>query len=88
MDPTREEQFMKRAATILGIAAALAIPSVASAGNSLQVKPKVTAQVVTTQVVTAQISKPQVATTQRVTAARVVAQRATGYRIALQSTAR
>jgi hypothetical protein len=84
MDPTREEQFMKRAATILGIAAALAVPSVASAGNSLQVKP----QVATTQVVTAQISKPQVAKTQRVTAARVVAQRATGYRIALQSTAR
>jgi hypothetical protein len=87
MDPTREEQFMKRAATILGIAAALAVPSAASAGNSIQVKPQVTAQVVTAQV-TAQISKPQVAKSQRVTAARVVAQRATGYRIALQSTAR
>jgi hypothetical protein len=81
MDPTREEQFMKRAGTILGITAALAVPSIASAGN-------ITSQVATTQVVTAQISKPQVAKSQRVTAARVVAQRATGYRIALQSTAR
>ena len=44
---------MKRAAIIIGIAAALAVPASASAGNSLQVKPQVKAQVV------AQV-KPQV----------------------------
>ena len=49
---------MKRTALILGIATALAVPSVASAGNvtaqvKLQVKPQVKTQVVP-QVVTAQ----------------------------------
>jgi hypothetical protein len=45
MDPTEREQIMKRAAVIIGIAAALAVPTAASAGNSLQVKPQVKAQV-------------------------------------------
>jgi hypothetical protein len=61
MDPTEREQIMKRAAVVIGIAAALAVPATASAGNSLQVKPQVKAQVVT-QVqpqVVAQV-KPQV----------------------------
>jgi hypothetical protein len=53
MDPTEREQIMKRTAVVIGIAAALAVPATASAGNSLQVKPQVKAQVV------AQV-KPQV----------------------------
>jgi hypothetical protein len=61
---------MKRTALILGVAAALAVPSVASAGNvtaqvKLQVKPQVKTQVV-----------PQLVTAQRVDAA-VTAQRVT-----------
>jgi hypothetical protein len=59
MDPTEREQIMKRAALVLGIAAALAVPATASAGNSLQVKPQIKAQVAA-QVVS-QV-KPQVKT--------------------------
>jgi hypothetical protein len=65
MDPTEREQIMKRTAVVIGIAAALAVPTAASAGNSLQVKPQVKAQVVAQVVaqvqpqVVAQV-KPQV----------------------------
>jgi hypothetical protein len=83
MDPTREEQFMKRAATILGIAAALAVPATASAGNSLQLKPQLKPQL-KAQIITTQIATVQVARTQRVSAARYTAQRATSYRIKLK----
>jgi hypothetical protein len=79
-DRTREEHTMKRIATVIGIAAALAVPSVASAGNIAQVsKP---------QIVKAQIHKVQIVKTQRHLAARVTLQRATAYRIALLRTAR
>jgi hypothetical protein len=75
-DRTRKEHFMKRMALIAGIAAALAVPAAASAGNSLQVKPQfrtqvvaqvqpqVTAQVVT-QIATVQVHKAQIVETQR-----------------------
>lgn len=81
---------MKRTATILGIAAALAVPAAASAGNQTaqivaQVRPQQTAQVITTQVATAQVvtahrakaqrSTLQVAKLQRATAARLIAKR-------------
>jgi hypothetical protein len=78
MDPTREEQFMKRAATILGIAAALAVPATASAANSIQAKPQLKPQ----------ISTVQIAKTARATTARVTIQRATAYRIKLKRLAR
>jgi hypothetical protein len=78
MDPTREEQFMKRAATILGIAAVLAVPATASAGNSFQLKPQLKPQ----------ISTVQIAKTARATTARVTTQRATGYRILLKRKSR
>jgi hypothetical protein len=87
MDPTREEQFMKRAATILGIAAALAVPATASAGNSLQAKPQLKPQL-KTQIVTTQIARVQIARDQRATTARHTAQLATGYRIMLKRKSR
>jgi len=78
---------VKRAATILGIAAVLAVPATASARTSLQVTPQLKPQL-KAQVVTSQISTVQVAKTQRVTAARITVQRATGYRIKLKRMAR
>jgi len=78
MDPTREEQFMKRAATILGIAAALAVPATASAGNSIQAKPQLKPQ----------ISTVQVARDLRASVARHTVQTATGYRIMLKRKSR
>jgi hypothetical protein len=51
---------MKRMATLIVIGAALAAPSVAAAGNSVQVQPQVKAQVVTTQVHKTQVHKTQV----------------------------
>jgi hypothetical protein len=78
MDPTKEEQLMKRAATILGIAAVLAVPATASAGNSVQVKPQLKPQ----------ISTVQVARDQRASVARHTAQLATGYRILLKRKSR
>ena len=83
MDPTREEQFMKRAATILGIAAELAVPAAASAGNSIQAKPQLKPQIATVQV-----AKPARATTARATTARITIQRATAYRISILRTSR
>jgi hypothetical protein len=50
---------MKRMALIAGIAAALAVPAAASAGNSLQVKPQVSVQVATVQVAKAQVVETQ-----------------------------
>ncbi len=72
---------MKRTATIVGIAAALAIPAAASAGNpTTQIVAQVKPQVATTQVVTAHRAKAQrstlqVAKLQRATAARLIAKR-------------
>lgn len=64
---------MKRTATIVGIAAALAVPAVASAGSNpevvAQVKPQLKTQVVT-QSVKAQVAKRQIARAHRVSAAR------------------
>jgi hypothetical protein len=77
---------MKRTATILGVAVALAVPSVASAGNvtaqvKLQVKPQVKTQVM-----------PQVVTAQRVdaavTAQRVTSMQAKVHRISITRLAR
>jgi hypothetical protein len=51
---------MKRTATLIAIGAALAAPSVAAAGNSVQVQPQVKAQVVTAQVYKVQVHKAQV----------------------------
>jgi len=79
MDPTREEQVMKRAATILGIAAVLAVPATASAGNTIQTKPQLKPQISKVQV-----AKPARATVARATTARVTVQRATAYRITLE----
>jgi hypothetical protein len=98
-DRTGKEQHMKGKVLVVGIAAALAVPSAAAAGNvSAQVRPQVTAQVVRTQVVTAQVVKAQVVKAQvvkaqvvkaqRATAARVTAQRMTGSRISLLRRAR
>jgi uncharacterized protein YcfJ len=67
MDPTREEQVMKRAAVVLGIAAALAVPATASAGNSIQAKPQLKPQV----------SKVMVANPARQTVARATSARQT-----------
>jgi len=76
---TRREQIMKRTATILGIAAAIAVvPSVAAAGNSTaQAKPQLKAQVVV------QVLKPQPLSPARVTVARVSSQRFSANRISL-----
>jgi hypothetical protein len=74
MDPTREEQVMKRAAVVLGIAAALAVPATASATNRVADKPQVKPQ----------ISRVMVAKPARVSVARVSVQRATAYRIPLK----
>jgi hypothetical protein len=87
MDRTGKEHSMKRTAIVLGVAAALAVPSVASAGSNsqvvAQVKPQLKSQVVA-QVVTAQVAKTHVAQAQvraqRVVAARVRAQVATAHR--------
>lgn len=65
---------MKRTATILGIAAALAIPSVASAGNiATQDRPQQKAQVL----------EPQPQSPARATIARVSAHRFRAHRISL-----
>lgn len=63
MDPTQEEQFVKRAAVVLGIAGAMLVaPSFAAAGNvTAQVNP----QRVTTQVATVQVAKAARATAAR-----------------------
>jgi hypothetical protein len=79
-----KEQTMKRAALVVGLAAALAVPSVGSAANSVQVKPQLEVQVKPQRYVT-QISKVQVHKVQRVTVARVAVQRATAYRIAIRT---
>jgi hypothetical protein len=79
-----KERTMKQAALIVGIAAALAVPSVASAANSVQVKPELEVQV-KPQRYTTQISRVQVHKVQRVTVARVAVQRATAYRIAIRT---
>jgi acyl-coenzyme A synthetase/AMP-(fatty) acid ligase len=72
-DRTGKEHTMRSTATILGVAAALAIPAVASAGVNpqvvAQVKPQVKAQVVKTKISTAQ-AKRQIALARRVAAAR------------------
>ena len=60
---------MRSTATILGVAAALAIPAVASAGVNPQVVAQVKAQVVKTKISTAQ-AKRQIALARRVAAAR------------------
>jgi hypothetical protein len=101
-DRTGEEHTMKRTAIVVGIAAALAVPSAASAGNVTaqivaQVRPQQTAQVITAQIATAQIATTKVATAQRstaqvaklqrATAARAVAQRATAARAVAQRAA-
>jgi hypothetical protein len=56
MDPTREEQIMKRAAVILGVAGAMLVaPSVAAAANvTAQTNP----QRATAQVTSVQVAKP------------------------------
>lgn len=53
---------MKRIATIAGVltAAAIAVPSVAAAGNVVQVKPQITAQVVGVKVANVQRAKAAV----------------------------
>ena len=75
-DRTREEHTMKRIATIAAVltTAAIAVPSVAAAGNVAQVKPQVSTQVVSAQVSTVQRAKIAVSV-QRVSAQRSQAQR-------------
>ena len=53
---------MKRIATIAAVVAtaAIAVPSVAAAGNVVQVKPQVTAQIIGVQVANAQRAKAAV----------------------------
>lgn len=62
---------MKRVATVAAIltTAAIAVPSVAAAGNVAQVKPQATAQVVRVQVSRVQIARVQIARAQRAKAA-------------------
>jgi hypothetical protein len=83
MDPMREEQFMKRAAIVLGIVAVvvtLALPATASGGNGVQVvKPEIS----TVHVAQVHRVKVHVAQVHRVKAARIVTQRATTYRLSL-----
>jgi len=78
-DRTRREHLMKRTATILGIAAAMAVvPSVAAAGNiTTQDRPQDKAQIV------AQIFKPQPQSPARATIARVSTHRFTAHKISL-----
>jgi hypothetical protein len=75
-DRTGKEHTVKRTAAILGVATALAAPSVASAASSpqvvAQVKPQLNAQVVAqvraqvrAQVVTARVANMQIARTHR-----------------------
>jgi hypothetical protein len=76
-DRTGKEHTMKRTATILGVLAALAVPSVASAGNvTAQARLQVSAhgsqmQVLKTEIVRAQIARTQVSAA-KVSRARVV----------------
>jgi pyrroline-5-carboxylate reductase len=64
-DRTNKELAMKRTAIVLGVAAALTVPSVAPAASKpqavVQVKPQLTAQVISSQVATAHMSRAQVA---------------------------
>jgi len=62
---------VKRIATIAAIltTAAIAVPSVAAAGNVAQVKPQVTAQIVGVQVARVQVARVQIARVQRAQAA-------------------
>jgi hypothetical protein len=83
---------MKRTATILGVAAALAVPSVGSAASKPQDVVLVKPQVATTQVAKVKVATVQVARTQRARVARVRAQGTRivplGTRIALYRTVR
>jgi hypothetical protein len=88
MDPTREEQVMKRAATILGIAAVLAVPATAAAGNSIQDKPQLKPQISKVMVAKPARATTARATTARATVARVTVARATSYSIALKHLSR
>ena len=67
---------MKRIATIAAIltAAAVAVPSVAAAGNVAQFKPQITAQVIGAQVAQVQRAKAAV-TVQRISSQRAKAKR-------------
>jgi hypothetical protein len=67
---------MKRIATIAAIltAAAVAVPSVAAAGNVAQFKPQITAQVIGAQVAQVQRAKAAV-TVQRISSQRANAKR-------------
>lgn len=60
---TREEHIVKRIATIAAIltTAAIAVPSVASAGNVAQVNPQITAQIIGVQ--TAKVQRAKAAVT-------------------------
>jgi hypothetical protein len=65
-DRMRKEHTMKRIAIVVGIAAALATPTVAAAGNSVQVQPQIVqAQIVKPHIVEAQIHRAQIAKGQR-----------------------
>jgi len=70
-DRTREEHTLKRIATIGAIltTAAIAVPSVAAAGNVAQVKPQVTAQIAGVQVARVQVARVQIARVHRASAA-------------------
>jgi hypothetical protein len=81
MDPTREEQAMKRAAVVLGIAAALAVPATASAANRVADKPQLKPQISKVMV-----AKPARVSVARATTARQAVQGA--YRIMLKKRAR
>jgi lipid II:glycine glycyltransferase (peptidoglycan interpeptide bridge formation enzyme) len=61
-DRTREEHTVKRIATIAAVltAAAIAVPSIASAGSVVQIKPQITVQIVGAQASQAQRAKAAV----------------------------
>jgi hypothetical protein len=86
LDPTRQEQMMKRTAVVFGMAAALfVVAPAAKAGNATpQVRSQVVAQVVTQRVAAQVVTQRVVAqvVTQRVDAA-VVAQRVGVQRLRL-----
>jgi hypothetical protein len=80
MDPTREEQVMKRAAIVLGVAAALAVPATGSAANRIADKPQLKPQISRVMV-----AKPARATTARATTARLTVARASTARLTIQA---
>lgn len=74
-DRTRKEHPVKRIVAISAVVAGLAVPSVAGAGNDVQVAPQVTRQVVESQLVRSQLVRNQLVRSQRISSQRAQALR-------------